>query len=199
MIRDRPIILPENYYFIYKITCLKNGKKYVGMTTDYNKRFEQHITGKGSQKLLYDIVQYSIKHFNFEILEILNCTKEQAEQIEKECILAHDCIANGYNISLGQLEPNDDDVKLDNIEITCKCVHHIPPECSIFSIPELSNPLCFQKLLNLKDRYEIVNLRLKKQFSYKYFQLELPIVSDIDEFHTFNLKLENNRLIISQN
>ena len=169
MIRNRPITLPENTFFIYKITCNINNKSYIGLTKNYNKRFEQHLSGSGSKPLLHDLVEYSINKFTFEILEMLNKTRQEAESRERELILFYDCIRNGYNISLGEISVNDDEIDLDNIQISAKCVHN-----GVFSIPELSNPLSFQKLLNLKEDYNVENLTLKKQFGFKYFQLTLP-------------------------
>ena len=45
---------PNENFFIYRISG--NNKSYVGMSKDVITRFEQHLTGKGSQLLLHDIV-----------------------------------------------------------------------------------------------------------------------------------------------
>ena len=83
MIRNRPITLPENTFFIYKITCKQNDKSYIGLTKNYNKRFEDHLTGSGSKPLLYDLVNFGINQFNFEILEMLNKTQKKQKSEKK--------------------------------------------------------------------------------------------------------------------
>lgn len=189
-IRNQEIKYPENWFFIYKITCDKNNKSYIGLTKNPNKRFEQHLSGCGSKPLLHDIVEYSIKHFIFEIIDILiNKTRQEAESREKELILLHDCIRSGYNISLGTISPNDDDIDINNIEIDCKNVHE-----GVFTCSEHSHSLSYQKLTNLKERYNIQNIKKKKHFGYNYYQLELDEYGIVGSEYTFILKLENGVL-----
>ena len=67
----------------------------------------------------------------------------------------------------------------------------------MFSIPELSNPLSYQKLLNLKEKHNVENLKRKKQFGFKYFQLTLPNSDDeyiVNHMYDFSLSLENGVL-----
>ena len=68
-------ISEPNYenYFIYRISGPI--KSYIGMTKNVLARFEQHLTGRGSQLLLHDIVDLGIKSFKFEILAEINADK----------------------------------------------------------------------------------------------------------------------------
>ena len=190
-IRGIPITYPDNTFFIYKITCKQNNKAYVGLTKNPHKRFEEHLSGQGSKPLLHDLVNFGIKQFNFEIIDILiNTPKEQAEARERELILLHDCIRNGYNISLGAITANDDEIDINNIEIDCKNVHE-----GVFTCSEHTHSLSYQKLTNLKDRFlYIENLKKKKHYGYNYYQIELDECGIINNEYTFILKLENGVL-----
>lgn len=192
-IRNKEIKYPDNWHFIYKISCNKNGKSYIGLTKNPHRRFEEHLTGNGSKPLLHDIVEYSIHSFTFEIIDILiNKQKEEAEARERELILLHDCIRNGYNISLGSITANDDEIDINNIEIECKCVHD-----GVFTCSEHSNSLSYQLLTNLINRYNVQNIKKKKYYGYNYFEITFDEIQDeyiVNHTYDFVLKLQDNVL-----
>ena len=59
--------------YIYKITNQLNNKCYIGQTTDYKRRFQEHKNlgyGVEENKLLYyAIKKYGIENFSFEVIE----------------------------------------------------------------------------------------------------------------------------------
>ena len=68
---------------IYKITNLKNGKSYVGQSTDIEKRFRQHLgknaTGHG-EKFAEDLKRYGKTAFSLQVLE--ECEKDRLLELE---------------------------------------------------------------------------------------------------------------------
>ena len=86
--------------YIYLITNLVNNKKYVGQTSDYQRRMRQHKT-QNDQLIDQKIQQYGINNFSFEILEE-NLSPEEANEKEKYYIkVFNSLIPNGYNIHTG--------------------------------------------------------------------------------------------------
>ena len=80
--------------FIYKITCTKNNKSYIGQSTNPNRRFQQHMNSNKSFE--DDINQYGNDSFILEVLEECdenNCCEKETYYIEK-----YDTVENGYNI-----------------------------------------------------------------------------------------------------
>lgn len=92
--------------YIYKITNNINGKSYIGQTTDYNRRFQEHkALGYGNEKnklLYYAFKKYGIDNFSFEVIE--NKTSNYNER-EKYWIAYYDTFENGYNMTEGGEEP----------------------------------------------------------------------------------------------
>ena len=88
----------ENY-LIYKHTC-PNGKSYIGITSDYEKRCIQHQKTRNCSAF-YDAIMFfgwdNIKH---EIL-IDGITKEQAMILESKFIMSHETFFPvGYNLKI---------------------------------------------------------------------------------------------------
>lgn len=91
---------------IYKIQNKINGKCYVGLSVDIDKRWAGHIykayceTDKEYNKHLYRAIRkYGLDNFNFEVLEI--CDKDALPSKEIEYIAELDSFNNGYNETLG--------------------------------------------------------------------------------------------------
>lgn len=97
--------------FIYCITNLKNGKKYIGQTiTTVEHRWGQHKSSvKTRSCVLYKAMdKYGVENFKVEQLEIISCINEQELKnklniLEKEYIFKYDtlCKSNGYNMTIG--------------------------------------------------------------------------------------------------
>ena len=68
---------------IYKITCLKNEKCYIGQAVNIAERWKQHIKrGLGAEaptrnKLYPAMMEYGVENFTFELLD--ECTKDQLD------------------------------------------------------------------------------------------------------------------------
>lgn len=92
--------------YIYKITNNINGKSYIGQTTDYKRRFQEHRQlGYGSEQnklLYYAFKKYGIENFSFEVIE--DKTPNYNER-EKYWIAYYDSFENGYNMTEGGEEP----------------------------------------------------------------------------------------------
>ena len=88
--------------YIYKITNQLNNKCYIGQTTDYKRRFQEHKNlGYGTEEnklLYYAIKKYGIENFSFEVIE--DKTSKYNER-EKYWIQYYDSFENGYNMTQG--------------------------------------------------------------------------------------------------
>lgn len=93
--------------YIYKITNKTNGKSYIGKTTNLNKRFAQHCSGRGCTKALNRAIKkYGKDNFTFECLE--SVAKNTLEELNlflnnRECyyIKEYNTFITGYNCTLG--------------------------------------------------------------------------------------------------
>lgn len=92
--------------YIYKITNNINGKCYIGQTTDYKRRFQEHKQmgyGLEENKLLYyAFKKYGIENFTFEVIE--DKTLDYNER-EKYWIAYYNSFEDGYNMIEGGEEP----------------------------------------------------------------------------------------------
>ena len=92
--------------YIYKITNKINNKCYIGQTSDYKRRFQEHkMKGYGNENnklLYYAFDKYGIDNFTFEIIE--DKTPLYNER-EKYWIKYYDSFENGYNMTEGGDEP----------------------------------------------------------------------------------------------
>lgn len=93
-------------YYIYKIENLKNGKKYIGLTNNINRRRARHFTDlKGNRhdnKFLqkeYNI--YGKESFSFSIEFEGNVDSKIISDKEVEYIKKYDSYKNGYNQNEG--------------------------------------------------------------------------------------------------
>ena len=86
---------------IYKITCLVNGKPYIGQTTQrVRERFRQHYRRKNSfiGQIMRD---FKIENFTIEVIEECE-TQEQLNRREIFRIKFFNCmVPNGYNVDSG--------------------------------------------------------------------------------------------------
>lgn len=88
---------------IYKITCIANGKCYIGQTFQpIEQRWAGHKRGNGNIPLYDDIRKYGLEMFKFEILhEGIDCP-DVLNEIETLLIASHNSIKKGYNRSRKQ-------------------------------------------------------------------------------------------------
>jgi group I intron endonuclease len=93
-----------SYGMIYKITCLVNGKSYIGQTVQTLKeRWRAHATKNSECLALRNAIQFHSKA-NFEITEICQAdSKEELDRLEIHYIDFYKSLTtqHGYNISLG--------------------------------------------------------------------------------------------------
>lgn len=87
-------------YFVYMHTNKINGKKYVGISKDYKKRWRGGSGYRSQKKFHSAILKYGWQNFKHQILE-KNLTLEEAYKKEIEYIKEYDSIYNGYNVSIG--------------------------------------------------------------------------------------------------
>lgn len=110
----------ERYVEIYKITCLENGKKYIGQTVSHilnngkyrrfgmERRLRGHISEAFSTKknqchyLNNAIRKYGFDNFEVELLE--TCSLKDSDEKEAHHIVEQlTMYPNGYNLKLGTI------------------------------------------------------------------------------------------------
>lgn len=89
---------------IYKITNKLNGKSYIGLSTNIERRWEDHKNPynweRENKKSLYQAFKkYGLNNFKFEILE--ECSPKDLSSKEKYYIELYDTFYNGYNSTSG--------------------------------------------------------------------------------------------------
>ena len=88
--------------FIYRITNTINNKKYIGVTTDPDRRKNEHLSGttKGSKLIHRAIKKYGKDFFNFEIL--VKGEETELYNLEPIYIIQENAkVPHGYNIAEG--------------------------------------------------------------------------------------------------
>lgn len=88
---------------VYKITCLKNNKIYIGSSKNISKRFSSHKNQLKNKKhhnyfLQKDWIKYGKENFKFEILEL--CEPNKRFDLEQKYLdeIKPFYYNNGYNI-----------------------------------------------------------------------------------------------------
>jgi len=89
---------------IYKIECLGNGKVYIGLSINIEKRWTRHKRELKSNQHKNEYIQrawnkYGQETFTFEILE--ECKKDELSKREIELIEKYNSYHNGFNMTLG--------------------------------------------------------------------------------------------------
>lgn len=104
-------------YTIYKITCIPNGKIYIGQTKDIKSRMSSHFGG-GKQvcknpMFIADYKQYGRSQFKVEQLVEYELTKDEANELEEVLIRKLDATNPdiGYNRSKGSFSQHYDHAK----------------------------------------------------------------------------------------
>lgn len=94
--------------YIYFIINKVNGKRYVGQTTNFSRRKQNHISKLKHHK--HDNIKlqnawdkYGEENFYFEKITYENLTPEELNEEEIHFIEKYDSRENGYNIAPGVL------------------------------------------------------------------------------------------------
>lgn len=93
-------------YYIYKIENLKNGKKYIGLTNNIQRRRSRHFTDLKCNRHDNSFLQkeyniYGKENFSFETIFEGKCSNEEISEKEKYYISLFDSYYNGYNQNEG--------------------------------------------------------------------------------------------------
>ena len=82
-------------HYIYSITSLNNGKKYVGQTKNLASRMSNHMMANTE---VGELFQEDFLNMKIEVLEILEGVNErEVATAEQRWIDEFDCVENGYN------------------------------------------------------------------------------------------------------
>ena len=184
---------PSEKYFIYRIFGIN--KSYVGMSKDPLRRFEEHLTGKGSQLLLFDIVNLGLSSYSFEILATIKGDKDMVEQSEDYYITKFNALSPmGYNLRMNRTLVANGTTDTDNFEISGKFVFSDGTN-KYFSVGEFTSSRSYQTLLNLPRTDSIVS---KKKFKFKYFQIKIDTERQFQmgQSYELNMKMWDGELII---
>ena len=90
-------------YYLYKIENLVNGKIYIGITNNPERRFKEHKSSYGCSPLVRAaILKYGVSSFSFDLL----CCgdKEYIQELEAKAISEYNSstLGHGYNIKTGE-------------------------------------------------------------------------------------------------
>lgn len=91
--------------YIYSIINIINNDRYVGQTTNFSRRKQEHLkklreNNHPNPKLQNAWNRYGEDNFRFEY-QIFNLTKQELDQKEKDTIQLFDSFNNGYNLTEG--------------------------------------------------------------------------------------------------
>ena len=167
---------PTAVGYIYKITNRLTESAYIGQTKrKIEERLLEHLTGKGSQYLLRDIVINGIQAFKFEIVEVIYDSECNIDAKEDAYIIQHDTIhPRGFNLRLNQeIEPDNSPVDLENLEIECKACFTDEEGYRCFSIGEFTLCRNYQTLLNVLQATKTTKIIKRRKFSFNYLQLKV--------------------------
>lgn len=85
----------------YRIVCFRNGRVYVGITVDFEKRRSQHLSnlrgGKHNREIQKDYNEFGEDAFYFEILE-KDIPRKKRNQVEDKWMRFYKSYDVGYNI-----------------------------------------------------------------------------------------------------
>lgn len=107
-------------YIIYKATCLKTNKSYIGYTNNLERRKRLHKfkSKTGTSKFYQEIRSYGFNTFVWEILYESNC-KETCFEQEHYFITKHNTIEEGLNTVKGSWRQKDPFANMDH-ELKCR-------------------------------------------------------------------------------
>lgn len=90
--------------YLYMITNKINGKRYIGVTNNIQKRWSNHRSKINNKTVIGRAIQkYGAENFNFEVLQS-NIPLDKIDKAEQDAIQYYDThVSNskGYNVSLG--------------------------------------------------------------------------------------------------
>jgi group I intron endonuclease len=87
---------------VYRITCLVNGKSYIGGTTDIARRWKEHRSGLRGGGHSNHRLQAAWNEFGegaFEFVVLQECSVDELRCLEDRLLAEHDAHTNGFNLS----------------------------------------------------------------------------------------------------
>jgi group I intron endonuclease len=184
--------LPDPTQYVYMFHCLTTDKRYIGMTTDPERRIQEHLEGKGSPHLLKALVDYGLNDFNIQIIDTIRSDdKEVILALEDSWIRKYNSLHPlGFNMRLNaEIVANNDFVDISNIQISAKYVFSSNGN-SVFTVGEYTLSRNYQLLTNLIAQHKPTGLTHKKKDKFKYIQVCISSAKDYvkDEIYELNLR-----------
>jgi predicted GIY-YIG superfamily endonuclease len=194
------LAVPKPTHYIYRFHCLSTDLMYIGMTTDPERRIQEHLDGNGSKPLLKALVDYGINDFNLSILDSIHSGDEsEALALENTWIKKYNSLHPlGFNLRLnGPIIPNLDPIP-ETIKISGKYVFSFD-NSNFFSVGELTQARNFQMLLNVLTTLGPKGMAIKHLNGFRYIEIRLISGNAYVRDTMYDLKLQinkQNRLVL---
>ena len=202
---DINLALPDPSYFIYKFTNTVNDKVYIGSTNNPARRVEEHLTGKGSNALLADLVEYGRSAFTIQLIDMLATSNiDTVYALEDNYIEQFDAITSGYNCRYNREPvPSTLPINLDRFTLRAKFTY-----ASYFSIGmnslflEYEKGLAIYKKIVAVSRENVTDITLASKCGYPYIKLKPEMTEaqlmgvEQDRLYDLTLKYADGNLIL---
>lgn len=90
----------KEFGLIYCYTHIPTNKKYIGQTTNFKKRINEHMNDNRTNSYFHNLLRKHPDDFLIEIIED-NIPKDHLNEKEQYYIKLYDTVNNGFNLTPG--------------------------------------------------------------------------------------------------